>query len=336
MPIALTAGTGIPSGTTIGTVTSATSITLVYPTGSTPTASGSVSLVATPSRGHGTTVDIGAYEYTDPPTPLDPLATYYTVTDTSSSASDTGSLPYAIAQANANTNTHGSVIEFDPTAFATQQTIGLASTLQLSETAGPEVIVGPSAGVVISGGNTVGVFKVKTGTNATLSGLTISGGSATRYGGGLYNSGTATLYDVTVSGNTATAGWRRHLHQERRHDHADRLRRHRQHRRPRAAAESLAKATPRSTATAWSATIPQPPTAGGGIDNKNGTTTLSQCTVSGNTAGKGGGGLWTNTSNATTTLSDCTVSGNTAGIDRRRQPTPTAAVCSPRAAPPSR
>jgi hypothetical protein len=321
-------GTGIPSGTTIGTVASATSITLVYPTGSTPTASGSANLAATPLRAHGTTkVDIGAYEYTDPPTPLDPLATYYLVNLTSdtgaSSGTDSttgdpsGDLLWAITQANANTNTYGSVIEFDPTAFATLQTIGLTSTLQLSETAGPEVIVGPSAGVVISGGNTVRVFKIKSGTTASLSGLTISGGSASgsgqsAYGGGLYNSGTATLDDVIVSGNQTTqdgGGIFTNL----------------------GATTTLTQAvvTGNTAAVKGGGIFSEGSTTlngssvvsdnsatgngGGGIYNKNGTTTLSQCTVSGNTAGKGGGGLWTNTSHATTTLSDCHVSGNTAG-----------------------
>ena len=40
--------------------------------------------------------------------------TNYTVTDTSDSVTDTGSLPCAITEANANTNSAGSVIEFDP------------------------------------------------------------------------------------------------------------------------------------------------------------------------------------------------------------------------------
>ena len=88
MPIAVSGtGTGIPAGTTIVTVINATSITL----SNSATASGSTGLTATPSRTHGTgtatTVDIGAYEYTDPPIVLDPLATYYTVEDTSSNAS---------------------------------------------------------------------------------------------------------------------------------------------------------------------------------------------------------------------------------------------------------
>ena len=82
--------------------------------------------------------------------------TYYTVnltsdTGASSGTDDThgghpsGDLLWAITQANANTNTAGSVIEFDPRVFATPQTITLSSTLVLSESAGPEVIDGPGA-----------------------------------------------------------------------------------------------------------------------------------------------------------------------------------------------
>src|SRR5262249_31665131 len=49
---------------------------------------------------------------------------------------------------------------------------------------------------------------------------------------------------------------------------------------------------------------------GGGLYNLNGTLTLTNCTVSGNSAGYDGGGLW---NNGTATLTDCTVSGNSAG-----------------------
>ena len=75
----------------------------------------------------------------------------------------------------------------------------------LSESAGPEVIEGPGAGVVISGGNAVQVFQVDGGVTATLAGLTISGGSAT-LGGGIANGGTLTVTGCTIENNSATAG----------------------------------------------------------------------------------------------------------------------------------
>ncbi len=75
----------------------------------------------------------------------------------------TGDLRYCVSQANANPNTAGSEIQFDPTVFnpATPKTITLSSTLELTETAGPETIDGPGASVVtISGNNAVEVFSV--------------------------------------------------------------------------------------------------------------------------------------------------------------------------------
>ena len=77
--------------------------------------------------------------------------TIFTVNSTDNGTTgtgDSGTLPYAIGLANANTNTAGSEIQFDPTVFATPQTITLASTLVLSETAGTEVIDGPGESIV--------------------------------------------------------------------------------------------------------------------------------------------------------------------------------------------
>ncbi len=77
--------------------------------------------------------------------------TIYTVTDDSGSVSDTGSLAYMVAQANANTNPVGSEIEFDPGVFSASspRTIELLLPLVLNEIAGPEMIEGFGAGVVI-------------------------------------------------------------------------------------------------------------------------------------------------------------------------------------------
>ncbi|HKI18484.1 MAG TPA: right-handed parallel beta-helix repeat-containing protein, partial [Isosphaeraceae bacterium] len=141
--------------------------------------------------------------------------TYYTVNLTSDTGASSGTnvyptadtpsgdLLWAITQANANTNAAGSVITFDPTAFATPQTITLSSTLVLSELAGPEVIQGAGENLLtISGGDAVGVLQVDAGAVATLSGLTISGGNAAN-GGGINNGGTLTVTSSTISNNGA-------------------------------------------------------------------------------------------------------------------------------------
>ena len=135
--------------------------------------------------------------------------TIFTVNSTDNGTTgtgDSGTLPYVIGLANANTNTAGSEIEFDPTVFATSQTITLASTLTLSETAGPEVIDGPGASIAtVSGGGAVEVLSVTSGVTASLTGLTISGGSATQ-GGGVDNAGTLTITTSSFIGNTAGSG----------------------------------------------------------------------------------------------------------------------------------
>ncbi len=88
------------------------------------------------------------------------VPTTYTVDLTSDTGASTssvaGDLRYCIEQANANSNTAGSVIDFSPTVFAAQQTITLNSSLTLSETAGPEVIDGPGSDVVTINANATG------------------------------------------------------------------------------------------------------------------------------------------------------------------------------------
>jgi hypothetical protein len=146
--------------------------------------------------------------------------TPYTVINTSNDPTVTGSLPWAINQANnqgnsgyAPANADGSVIGFDiPTtdsgynAGTNSWTITLASTLDLSESDGPEAINGPTTGGVIVSGNDAVEVVWLTGGTASISGLTITGGHATgSAGGGILNSGQLTVSDSTISGNSATA-----------------------------------------------------------------------------------------------------------------------------------
>ncbi len=190
-----------------------------------------------------------------------------------------GDLLWAITQANANTNAAGSVIAFDPTVFATPQTITLSSTLVLSESAGPEVIDGPSAGVTISGGNAVGVFQVDGGVTGTLAGLTIAGGSATYYGGGILNNGTATITGCTIEDNSAGYAGGGILN---------------------GGTMTLSDSTiANNTTTTYD---------GGGIDN-GGTMTVSDCTIASNTATFEGGGIW---NDGLLTVSGSTIANNEA------------------------
>ena len=134
------------------------------------------------------------------------LQTIYTVDLTSASGAgsgDRGDLVYVIGLANANPDPYGSLIQFDPTVFASPQTITLNGTLVLSETAGPEVINGPGASIAtVSGGGSVEVFSGGTGVTASLSGLTVSDGSATN-GGGIVNAGMLTITDCAIDNNSA-------------------------------------------------------------------------------------------------------------------------------------
>ena len=63
--------------------------------------------------------------------------------------------------------------------------------------------MGPKAGVTVNAGGASRVFQVDAGVTASISGLTIAGGNTAGYGGGLPNYGTATLANCTVSGNSA-------------------------------------------------------------------------------------------------------------------------------------
>src|SRR6516225_37731 len=108
----------------------------------------------------------------------------------------------AIEQANMNGGNQ--TITFDPTVFATPQTITLGvGQLELSDTTGTETITGPAAGVTVNANHASRVFQVDRLVTASISGLTISGGNFA-IGGGMFNLGTATLTNCTVSGNSAT------------------------------------------------------------------------------------------------------------------------------------
>ena len=172
-------------------------------------------------------------------------------------------LRQAIAQANTTGGTD--TITFDSTVFNTPQTITLTGTqLELSDTTGTETITGPKAGVTVSGGGASRVFQVDGGVTASISGLTITGGTTDRQ--------------------------RRRPVQQRRHGHADQLHRQRQ--------------------------LRLLDNGGGGVFNLGGTTTLTNCTVSGNSAVPTAAAC--SATGGTTTLTNCTVSGNSATAWRRR------------------
>jgi predicted outer membrane repeat protein len=156
----------------------------------------------------GTTVDIGAYE----------ASSSYLVT-TAVDSTGVGSLREAIDWTNISTNANPenvrnpapNTVVFDTAGvFATPQIITLSATLGtlvLSNTNPAGVAInGPGQGrVTISGANAFAVFMIDPYVTATLSGLTITGGSGTS-GGGIVNDGTLTVNADTVTGNAARTG----------------------------------------------------------------------------------------------------------------------------------
>ncbi len=215
-------------------------------------------------------------------------ATIYTVDLTSdtgaTNGTDAGDLLFCITQANANTNSAGSEIQFSPSLFtaATPQTITLSSTLDLTEADGPEKIDGPGASIVtISGNNAVQVFnEPDEDVTATLAGLTIFQGMTNGFGGGINNNGTLTVTACTIESNSAQGG---------------------------------AGIYNDGTLTVTGCEIESNSAAGvgGGIDNDSGTLTITNTTFASNSAVSGGGGIM-NKSKSTLNLTGSALADNSA------------------------
>ncbi|MEI6083253.1 MAG: HYR domain-containing protein [Verrucomicrobiota bacterium] len=120
-----------------------------------------------------------------------------TITVISIADSGPGSLRQAIAVAN-----NGDSIIFDP--ILTTKKIALTSG-ELVITKNITITGLGAANFAITGTTTSRVFTVTGGATATLTALTISGGTATN-GGGIANFATLTLNNLTLSNNTATSG----------------------------------------------------------------------------------------------------------------------------------
>ena len=166
-----------------------------------------------------------------------------------------GTLRYAIGEANAASTP--STIDFK--LGTSPATITLTQgQLEVDNYFYGITIDGPGASMLtISGNDASRVFEVGFGTNASISGLTITGGSTTgqnNYGAGLLNyAGNTTLTGCTISGNSSS-------------------------------------------------------TSGGGVMTESGSMMITDCTITGNSSGTFGGGLL-NFGSATITGS--TFSGNT-------------------------
>ncbi len=193
-------------------------------------------------------------------------------------------------------------IDFSSAFDSAPQTIVLGEGALELKPGGTIDIVGPGAGLLtVNANHSSRVFEVNPGVNATISGLTITGGSAT-IGGGVYARGYASLAGCTITGNTATYGGGVYG----------------------SSTLTLTGCTisgnsgyiggglyTEGTATLTGCAIGGNSAGedGGGVYN-SGKASITDCTVSGNSATKYGGGLW---NDATATLTGCTVSGNSAG-----------------------
>jgi hypothetical protein len=117
-----------------------------------------------------------------------------------------GSLRWAIGEANANPG--DDAIDFDVGVFAAPQVIALAGTqLELTDTTGATSIAGPAAGVTVDADGLSRVLQVNPSVNASISRMTITGGSqADLFGlaGGIFSLGSVTLTGCTITGNH---GW---------------------------------------------------------------------------------------------------------------------------------
>ncbi len=156
-----------------------------------------------------------------------------------------------------------------------------------------DVILDGEGELTVDGNQSHCVFQVETGVEVELRGATVTRGFSGGPGGGIFNSGTLTLTNSTVSENTVRGLSRGHGGGIE-NDNNGSL--------------TLTNSTVSGNTASG---------CGGGIDN-NGSLTLTNSTVSGNTAGLddesscAGGGIYND--RGAVTLTNSTVSGNTASV----------------------
>ncbi len=208
------------------------------------------------------------------------LLSTFTVTSTADNA-NMGTLRWAVGQANQATSP--SVIDFN---LGSSATIALGGTqLELSNTSEPTTIAGPGASLLtVSGNHASRVFRVDTGVTALISGLTITGGSASTDGGGLSNSGTLALEDSLIINNVAGGGSRGGGVYNN-------------------GTLSVIRSTLEGNSTGY---------LGGGIFNLNGSLFVEDSTLDANTAGLSGGGIDADGSAGATTIYGSTFTLNVA------------------------
>jgi hypothetical protein len=197
--------------------------------------------------------------------------------------------PKAVTIANANDSGPGSLrqaiadvcaagtITFDPAYFAVPRTITLSAQIDITKslTIDGTGVISPT----ISGNNATRVFNITAGSSVTLHQLIISGGNAAGSGGGIYNAGTLTVTNSSLSGNSASSGDGGGIY------------------------NSSWLAVTNVTVAGNKASY------GGGIHN-DGTLTVTKSTFSGNTAISGvAGGIY---NSGTLTITNSTFAGNSA------------------------
>jgi hypothetical protein len=207
------------------------------------------------------------------------------ITVVNNSDSGAGSLRQAIIDANATAG--NDIIDFNFSTGSSPYTINLATALPNiidantvvgAGTAGTVTITGLGASSLNISGNqgNFSIFSIDTGGNLSISGVTVSGSNINGNGGAFNNSGTLSISNSTLSGNTANNGG--------------------------GIVNSGTLAISNSTLSSNTAVGG----FGGGILNtSSGTLTVSNSTFSDNTSFNGGGIL--NTSSGTLTVTNSTL-----------------------------
>lgn len=211
----------------------------------------------------------------------------------------------------ANSDGRNSAVTFDTTVFATpQQAITLGGTPLTLYSNGSLNITGPAADVVIDANNQSRIFYVGSFANVRLTGLTISGGSASvegvdGWGGAILNQGTLVITSCTLDDNNAVEGGSIYntdgtlvINNSTLSDNSAR--------------EGGAIYGFGGTVRLQNCTVSNNDASGvgGGVYNYSGLMVLDSCTLEDNSAG-GGGGI-NNVEKGTLVMRNSTLSGNTA------------------------